>query len=155
MKLHELKPAKGARKTRKRVGRGPGSGRGKTSTRGEKGQKSRSGYSAKRGFEGGQMPLQRRLPKRGFVNIFRKVYRTINVDRLNSFEAGAVVSPEAMQQAGMLKKGKAAVKVLGNGDLKVSLTVQAHKFTKTAAEKIEAAGGKVELLSTGTSRTNA
>jgi len=146
MKLHELKPASGARKTRKRVGRGPGSGRGKTATRGHKGQKSRSGYSQKRGFEGGQMPLHRRLPKRGFVNLFRKEYRTINVDRLNSFEAGAVVTPETMQQAGMLKKGTAAVKVLGNGEIKVSLTVRAHKFTKAAAQKIEAVGGKAELL---------
>jgi large subunit ribosomal protein L15 len=146
MKLHELKPASGARKTRKRVGRGPGSGRGKTATRGHKGQKSRSGYSQKRGFEGGQMPLHRRLPKRGFVNLFRKEYRTINVDRLNSFDAGSVVTPESMQEAGMLKKGAAAVKVLGNGEIKVSLTVRAHKFTKAAAEKIEAVGGKVELL---------
>jgi large subunit ribosomal protein L15 len=155
MKLHELKPAAGARKARKRVGRGPGSGRGKTSTRGSKGQKSRSGYSAKRGFEGGQMPLHRRLPKRGFVNIFRKEFRTINVDRLNSFDAGAVVTPETMQDAGLLKKGKAAVKVLGNGELKVSLTVRAHKFTKTAAEKIEAAGGKAETLATKTAGTDA
>ena len=146
MKLHELKPASGARKARKRVGRGPGSGRGKTATRGHKGQKSRSGYSQKRGFEGGQMPLHRRLPKRGFVNLFRKEFRTINVDRLNGFDAGSVVTPESMQRAGMLKKGEAAVTVLGNGEIKVSLTVRAHKFTKTAAEKIEAAGGKVELL---------
>ena len=146
MKLHELKPADGARKTRKRVGRGPGSGRGKTATRGEKGQKSRSGYSAKRGFEGGQMPLHRRLPKRGFVNIFRKEYRTINVERLNSFESGALVTPETMQEAGVLNKGRLDVKVLGNGDLKVALTVKAHKFTKTAADKIQAAGGKVELI---------
>ena len=100
------------------------------------------------------MPLHRRLPKRGFVNIFRKEYRTVNVDRLNSFDAGAVVTPEAMQIAGVLRKGKAAVKVLGNGEIKVSLTVRAHKFTKTAAQKIEAAGGKIELLSTGTARTD-
>ena len=146
MKLHELKPASGARRARKRVGRGPGSGRGKTATRGHDGQKSRSGYSQKRGFEGGQMPLHRRLPKRGFVNLFRKDYRTINVDRLNSFDAGSVVTPEIMQGAGMLKKGAAAVKVLGNGEIKVSLTVRAHKFTKTAAQKIEAVGGTVELL---------
>jgi large subunit ribosomal protein L15 len=92
------------------------------------------------------MPLHRRLPKRGFVNLFRKEYRTINVDRLNSFDAGSVVTPESMQEAGMLKKGAAAVKVLGNGEIKVSLTVRAHKFTKAAAEKIEAVGGKVELL---------
>ena len=147
MKLHELKPASGARRARKRVGRGPGSGQGKTAGRGSKGQKSRSGYSAKRGFEGGQMPLHRRLPKRGFVNIFRKIYRTINVERLNAFDEGTVVTPEVLQQAGMLKKGGADVKVLGNGELKVKLTVRAHKFTKAAAEKIAAAGGTIESLS--------
>jgi large subunit ribosomal protein L15 len=146
MKLHELKPANGARRTRKRIGRGPGSGSGKTSGRGDKGQKSRSGYSAKRGFEGGQMPLHRRLPKRGFVNIFRTVFRTVNVARLNGFEEGAVVTPETMQQAGLLRKGAGDVKVLGNGEINVALTVKAHKFSKAAAHKIEAAGGKVELL---------
>ena len=147
MKLHELKPAPGARRTRKRIGRGPGSGQGKTAGRGSKGQKSRSGYSAKRGFEGGQMPLHRRLPKRGFVNIFRKVYRTVNVERLNAFEEGTVVTPEVLQEAGMLRKGNADVKVLGNGEIKVKLTVRAHQFTKAAAEKIEAAGGTIESLS--------
>jgi large subunit ribosomal protein L15 len=146
MKLHELKPAAGARKTRKRIGRGPGSGSGKTAGRGHKGQKSRSGYSAKRGFEGGQMPLHRRLPKRGFVNIFRKTYRTVNVEHLNKLEAGSVVTPESLQQAGLLKKGSQGVKILGNGELKIELTVQAHKFTETAARKIEAAGGKIEVL---------
>jgi large subunit ribosomal protein L15 len=146
IKLHDLKPADGARKARKRVGRGPGSGRGKTATRGEKGQKSRSGYSAKRGFEGGQMPLHRRLPKRGLVNLFRKEYRTVNVERLNRFDAGAVVTPETMQEAGLLNKGRSMVKVLGNGDLNVALTVHAHRFTKTAADKIQAAGGKIELI---------
>jgi large subunit ribosomal protein L15 len=146
MKLHELKPAAGARKPRKRLGRGPGSGTGKTCGRGEKGQKSRSGYSAKRGFEGGQMPLHRRLPKRGFFNIFRITYRTVNVARFNDFEAGAEVTPEAMQQAGLLHKGSSAVKVLGKGEIKVALTVKAHKFSKAAVQKIEEAGGKVELL---------
>jgi large subunit ribosomal protein L15 len=146
MKLHELKPAAGSRRNRRRVGRGPGSGYGKTSGRGEKGQKSRSGYSAKRAFEGGQMPLARRLPKRGFVNIFRKVYRTVNIERLNGFEGGAVVTPDSLQEAGLLRKGRGAVKILGNGDLKVALTVQAHKFTRTAVEKIEAAGGKAEPI---------
>lgn len=146
MRLHELKPAAGSRKSRKRVGRGPGSGSGKTSGRGHKGQKSRSGHSLNPGFEGGQMPLHRRLPKRGFVNIFRKVHRTINVDRLNSFEAGTVVTPESMLEAGLLKKGEGDVKVLGNGEVKVSLTVKAHRFTKTAAQKIEAAGGTVEVI---------
>lgn len=146
MKLHELKPASGARRPRRRVGRGPGSGLGKTSGRGHNGQKSRSGYSSKRGFEGGQMPLHRRLPKRGFVNLFRKNFRTINVDRLNGLEAGAVVGPEALQEAGLLRKGRDDVKILGNGEIKIALTVQAHKFTKAAVEKIEAAGGKAELI---------
>jgi large subunit ribosomal protein L15 len=146
MKLHELKPAAGARKTRRRVGRGPGSGTGKTSGRGEKGQRSRSGYSAQRGFEGGQMPLHRRLPKRGFVNIFRKEYRTVNVDRLNELEAGTTVTPEVLQGAGLVKKGRDDIKILGNGDLTVALTVQAHRFTKSAVEKIKAAGGKVETI---------
>jgi large subunit ribosomal protein L15 len=146
MKLHELKPAAGARKARMRIGRGPGSGKGKTAGRGEKGQKSRSGYSRRRGFEGGQMPLHRRLPKRGFSNPFRKEYRTVNVERLGDLEAGAVVTPESMQSAGLLRKGSAEVKVLGNGELKVALTVKAHKFTKMAAEKITAAGGTVETI---------
>jgi large subunit ribosomal protein L15 len=146
MKQNELKPAKGSRKSRKRVGRGPGSGLGKTSGRGEKGQKSRSGYSAKRGFEGGQMPLHRRIPKRGFHNIFRKEYLTVNVERLNEFEAGTLVTPESLREAGMLHKGRLDVKVLGNGDLKVALTVRAHKFTEAAARKIQEAGGKAEVL---------
>ena len=148
MKLHELKPAAGSRKTRKRVGRGPGSGTGKTAGRGSNGQKSRSGYKRRYSFEGGQMPLARRLPKRGFTNIFRKTYRTVNVERLNSFEAGSVIDIEAMQLAGLLRKGRAEVKVLGDGDLEVALTVRAHKFTRTAAQKIEAAGGKIEQLAT-------
>ena len=146
MKLHELKPAKGARTSRRRVGRGPGSGRGKTSGRGEKGQRSRSGYSSQRGFEGGQMPLHRRLPKRGFVNIFRKEYRTVNVDRLNGLETAATVTPELLQSAGLIKKGRDEIKILGHGELTVALTIQAHKFTKTAIEKIEAAGGKAETI---------
>jgi len=146
MNLHDLKPAEGARRPRRRVGRGPGSGLGKTSGRGHNGQKSRSGYSSKRGFEGGQMPLHRRLPKRGFVNIFRKGFRTVNVDRLNVLEAGSTVGPETLQEAGLLRKGKDRVKVLGNGELTIALTVQAHKFTETAVRKIEAAGGKVELI---------
>jgi large subunit ribosomal protein L15 len=146
MKLHELKPAPGARQSRKRVGRGPGSGLGKTAGRGHKGQKSRSGYSRMRGFEGGQMPLHRRLPKRGFTNIFRTEYRTVNVDRLNAFEAGSVVDPEALQRAGLLRKGDGRVKVLGDGDLGVALTVRAHRFTESAAQKIQAAGGKAESI---------
>jgi large subunit ribosomal protein L15 len=147
MNQSKLKPAKGARRDRKRVGRGPGSGTGKTSGRGEKGQKSRSGYSRKRGFEGGQMPLHRRVPKRGFTNIFRIDFRTVNIDRLNDFPAGSEVTPESLQAAGLLKKGRAPVKVLGNGEIKVALTVRAHKYTGSAARKIEAAGGKAEVIS--------
>lgn len=146
MKLHEIKPEPGSRKDRKRVGRGPGSGNGKTAGRGENGQKSRSGYSLKRGFEGGQMPLHRRLPKRGFTNIFRKEYLTINIDRLNAFAAGATVNAEILHQAGLVKKGSQDLKVLGNGDIKVALTVQAHRFTESAKKKIEAAGGTAEVI---------
>jgi large subunit ribosomal protein L15 len=146
MKLHDFRPAPGSRKEPKRVGRGPGSGLGKTSGRGHKGQKSRSGYSRQRGFEGGQMPLHRRLPKRGFTNVFRTEYRTTNVERLGAFESGSVVDPEAMTSAGVIRKGSELVKVLGNGEIGVGLTVRAHKFTKSAVEKIEAAGGKVERI---------
>jgi len=146
MKQHDLRPAAGSRKNRKRVGRGPGSGLGKTSGRGEKGQKSRSGYSSKRGFEGGQMPLHRRIPKRGFTNIFRIEYRVVNVVRLNALTAGSVVDPDVLQQSGLLAKGREPVKILGNGELSVPLTVRAHKFAASAVQKIEAAGGRVELL---------
>jgi len=146
MKLHEMRPAAGARHKPKRVGRGPGSGLGKTAGRGHKGQKSRSGYSRRRGFEGGQMPLNRRLPKRGFTNIFRTVYRTVNVERLSGFEAGSTIDAEALQKAGLLKKGRHGVKVLGNGGLEVALTVRANRFTKSAVQKIEAAGGTAEVV---------
>jgi large subunit ribosomal protein L15 len=146
MRLHELKPADGARRARKRVGRGPGSGSGKTAGRGHKGQKSRSGYHGKRGFEGGQMPLHRRLPKRGFTNVFRTTYRTVNVERLNQFTGGATVDPDVLQRAGLLQKGRTGVKILGNGKLEVALTVRAHKFTKAAAEKIQQAGGRAEIV---------
>ena len=145
--LHNLQPAPGATKKRKRVGRGPGSGNGKTAGRGHKGQKSRSGYSRRYGFEGGQMPLVRRIPKRGFTNIFRTEYRILNVAQLNRFEAGSELNPESLQASGLLRKGKQDVKILGNGEIQVALTVKAHKFTKTAVEKIVAAGGKVEVLS--------
>ena len=148
MKLSDLKPRAGAKHSRKRVGRGPGSGRGKTAARGEKGQKSRSGYSSKRGFEGGQMPLHRRIPKRGFTNIFRTEYRTVNIERLAAFESGTVVTPEVLEKAGLLRKGKTPVKVLGNGDLQVALTVRVHKYTGSAAKKIAGAGGKAEVLET-------
>ena len=147
MKQNALKPTPGSRKNRKRVGRGPGSGSGKTSGRGENGQKSRSGYSRKRGFEGGQMPLKRRVPKRGFTNIFRIEYRTVNVDRLNELPAGSDVTPEFLQKIGLLRKGKSPVKVLGNGELTIALTVRAHKYTGSAVQKIEAAGGKAEVIS--------
>jgi large subunit ribosomal protein L15 len=147
MKQNALKPAVGSRKNRKRVGRGPGSGSGKTSGRGEKGQKSRSGYSRKRGFEGGQMPLKRRVPKRGFTNIFRTEYLTVNVDRLNELPAGSQVTPEFLQRAGLLRKGAKPVKILGNGTLTVALNVRAHKYTGSAVQKIEAAGGKAEVIS--------
>jgi large subunit ribosomal protein L15 len=146
MKLHELKPAPGARRSRKRVGRGPGSGLGKTSARGEKGQRSRSGYSMRPSFEGGQMPLVRRLPKRGFTPPFREPYRTVNVGQLNGLEAGAVVTPESLEQAGLVRRGGERVKLLGDGELKVALTVRVHAFSATARERIEAAGGKAEPI---------
>ena len=146
MKLHELSPAKGSKHSKKRVGRGPGSGLGKTAGRGEKGQKSRTGYSSRPGFEGGQMPLVRRVPKRGFTNIFRQEYEVVNLDTLEErFEAGVDVTVELLRERGLV--GKAGrVKVLGRGEISKSLTVHAHKFSGTAAEKIAAAGGKAEVL---------
>ena len=146
MKLHELKPAEGSRKPRRRVGRGIGSGMGKTSTRGTKGQFSRTGGGTRPGFEGGQMPLYRRLPKRGFKNTFAKKYAEENVEQLNCFDNGAVVDPAALIEAGILKNVLDGVRVLGNGELTKSLTVQAQGFTKSAQQKIEAAGGKAEVI---------
>ena len=146
MKLHELKPAEGSRKPRRRVGRGIGSGMGKTSTRGTKGQFSRTGGGTRPGFEGGQMPLYRRLPKRGFKNTFAKKYAEVNVEHLNCFDNGAVVDPAALIEAGILKNVLDGVRVLGNGELTKSLTVQAQGFTKSAQQKIEAAGGKAEVI---------
>ena len=146
MKLHELRPAEGARKSPKRLGRGTGSGIGKTSGKGQKGQTSRSGGGVRPGFEGGQMPLYRRVPKRGFTNIFAKRYEVINVDTLNMFENGTVVTPELLIENGIISKVYDGVKILGNGELEKNLTVKATKFSKTAAEKIEAAGGKVEVI---------
>lgn len=146
MKLHELKPAEGSRKPRRRVGRGIGSGMGKTSTRGTKGQFSRTGGGTRPGFEGGQMPLYRRLPKRGFKNTFAKKYAEVNVEQLNCFDNGAVVDPAALIEAGILKNVLDGVRVLGNGELTKSLTVQAQGFTKSARQKIEAAGGKAEVI---------
>lgn len=146
MKLHELGPAVGARKAPKRIGRGTGSGTGRNSGKGEKGQKSRSGGGVRPGFEGGQMPLYRRIPKRGFTNIFAKQYVAINIDRLNIFENGTEVTTELLLENGVISKVKDGVKILGNGDLERNLTVRAKKFSKAAAEKIEAAGGKVEVI---------
>lgn len=146
MKLHELKPAQGAKKGRKRVGRGTGSGLGKTSGRGQNGQKSRSGGGVRIGFEGGQMPLYRRLPKVGFTNIFRKEYAIVNIKDLDIFENGTEVTPEMLKEAGLVKAMKNGVKILGNGEISKQLTVKAHKFSKTAAERIIASGGKVEVI---------
>lgn len=146
MKLHELKAAGGSTKNPKRKGRGTGTGNGTTAGRGMNGQKSRSGGGVRLGFEGGQMPLYRRLPKRGFTNIWGTEYTVLNVDALNKFEAGTVVTPEMLKEAGLVKQVKDGIKILGNGKLEKNLTVQAHKFTKTAVEKIESAGGKVEVI---------
>jgi large subunit ribosomal protein L15 len=140
-------PAEGATKTRKRVGRGVGSGLGKTSGRGENGQKSRSGYSHKAGFEGGQLPLFRRLPKRGFSNAkFKTEYAVINLSDLNKFDNDAVVTPELLKEMGLLKNQLDGVKVLGNGTLEKKLTVKAHKFSSKAQEQIESLGGKIEVI---------
>lgn len=147
LRLHELKPGKGANRKRKRVGRGPGSGNGKTAGRGHKGQKSRSGFSQRAGFEGGQMPLYRRLPKRGFTNIFAKKWVVMNVADLNRFEEGSTVSPELLIEAGFVKKIRDGIRILGNGNLERKLTVKAHHFTESARQKIEAAGGTAEVLS--------
>ena len=147
MKLHELQPAAGSKKTHTRVGRGLGSGLGKTSGRGQKGQNSRSGGGVRSGFEGGQMPLYRRLPKRGFNNVFAKQYAEVNVEQLNRFEDGATVDPVALIEAGILKNVRDGIRILGNGTLETkNLTVIANGFTKAAEEKITAAGGKVEVI---------
>ena len=146
MKLHELRAVEGATKARKRRGRGTATGQGKTGGRGMNGQKSRSGGGVRLGFEGGQMPLYRRIPKRGFTNIWGTEYTVLNVSDLNRFEAGTTVTPEMLKEAGMAKQVKDGIKILGNGELEKSLTVQAHKFSKTAVEKIESAGGKAEVI---------
>src|SRR5438874_9988784 len=144
LSLNNLKPAKGSVHKKKRVGRGPGSGLGKTAGRGEKGQKSRSGYSAKIGFEGGQMPLHRRLPKRGFTNIFKKRWLEVSLAALDrAFKANEEVNPELLHHRGIIKKAKHDVVVLGNGELSKPLRISAHRFTKSAREKIEKAGGEV------------
>ena len=146
MKLHELRAAEASTKAPKRKGRGTATGQGKTAGRGMNGQNSRSGGGVRLGFEGGQMPLYRRLPKRGFTNIWGTEYTVINVDDLNRFEAGTVVTPELLKEAGIVKKAKDGIKILGNGKLEKSVEVKAHKFSKTAIEKIEAAGGKAEVI---------
>ncbi len=146
MKLHELKAVPGATKAPKRKGRGTATGQGTTAGRGMNGQKSRSGGGVRPGFEGGQMPLYRRIPKRGFTNIWATEYTCFNVEDLNRFEDGTVVTPQLLKEAGMAKQVKDGIKILGNGKLEKNLTVQAHKFSKTAVEKIESAGGKAEVI---------
>lgn len=145
MNLSDLRPPDGSRHKRKRVGRGPGSGHGKTAGRGEKGQRSRSGYKGKRAFEGGQMPLVRRVPKRGFHNIFRKEYAIVNLDRLNELE-GAEFTPEGLLEARVVRKLQAGLKVLGDGEIGRAVTVRAHRFTASAKQKIEAAGGQAIVI---------
>ena len=147
MNLSNLRPPKGAKHAKKRIGRGQGSGSGKTAGRGHKGAKSRSGFKHKRGFEGGQMPLHRRVPKRGFTNLFRKEYVVVNVDRIAEvFDAGTAVTPELLREKGLVPAGEAPVKVLARGDVAKALTIKAHKFSGKAAEKIAAAGGTAEVL---------
>ena len=146
MKLHELTAVPGATKSRKRRGRGTATGQGKTGGRGMNGQKSRSGGGVRLGFEGGQMPLYRRIPKRGFTNIWGTEYTVLNVSDLNRFEAGTTVTPEMLKELGMAKQVKDGIKILGNGELTKKLTVQATKFTASAKEKIEAVGGKAEVI---------
>jgi large subunit ribosomal protein L15 len=144
--LSNLKPPRGSRHRKVRVGRGIGSKLGRTAGKGNKGQKSRKGYSRRPGFEGGQMPLRRRIPKRGFHNPTRFEYAVVNVEMLNGFAAGETVTPELLRATGLIRELRASIKVLGDGDLKTSLTVRAHKFSKSAEEKITQAGGKVEIL---------
>jgi large subunit ribosomal protein L15 len=147
MSLNNLRPPKGAKHPRKRVGRGPGSGHGKTASRGSKGAKSRSGFRFKRGFEGGQMPLHRRVPKRGFHNPFRVEYAIVNLDTLGEvFEAGAAITPDVLRERGLVKDSTAKVKVLGRGEIAKALTVTAHKFSESAVKKLAAAGGSAEVL---------
>lgn len=147
MKLHELRPSEGAFKTKKRVGRGVASGTGKTSGKGHKGQNARSGGGVRPGFEGGQLPLFKRLPKKGFSNaLFKKEYAIVNVSDLDRFDEGTTVTPELLKEMGVLKKQLSGVKVLGNGELTKKLTIKANKFSKTAVDKIESKGGKAEVI---------
>ena len=146
MKLHELQPSAGSRKGRKRLGRGHGSGWGKTSGKGHKGQNARSGGGTRLGFEGGQTPLFQRLPKRGFTNINRKEYTVVNLETLNRFEEGTEVTPELLIETGVVSKAKSGIKILGNGSLDKKLTVKAHKFSASAKDAIENAGGQTEVV---------
>ncbi|MBT2572103.1 50S ribosomal protein L15 [Planococcus sp. ISL-110] len=146
MKLHELKPAEGSRSSRKRVGRGIGSGTGKTAGKGHKGQNARSGGGVRPGFEGGQNPLFRRLPKRGFTNINRKDYAVVNIEVLNRFDEGTEVTPALLIEAGVVSNERSGIKILGNGSLEKKLTVKAHKFSGSAKKAIEAAGGQTEVV---------
>lgn len=146
MKLHELAPAPGSRHPKKRVGRGIGSGTGKTAGSGHKGQNARSGGGVRPGFEGGQNPLFRRLPKRGFNNIFRREFAIVNLEMLNDFAAGTEVTPQLLKESGIVKNAKFGIKILGNGELTVQLTVKANKFSQSAVDKIKAAGGKTEVI---------
>ncbi|MFS0724458.1 MULTISPECIES: 50S ribosomal protein L15 [Paenibacillus] len=146
MKLHELQPAPGSKQVGKRKGRGIGTGNGKTAGRGHKGQNARSGGGVRPGFEGGQNPLYRRLPKRGFNNPFRKEYAVVNIEDLNSFAAGTEITPELLMEQGVVKNPQDGIKILGNGEIKVQLTVKANKFSQSAVEKIQAAGGKTEVI---------
>lgn len=146
MNLHDLTPARGAKKRRKRIGRGPGSGHGKTATKGHKGLLARSGGGKRPGFEGGQMPLIRRLPKFGFVNNFRTEYAIVNVSSFQDWNGSGTITPQAMVDAGLVKRKTLPIKILGNGELKKSLVIQAHKFSKSAEAKIQSAGGRVEVI---------
>jgi len=146
IRIGNLSPPPGSTKKRKRVGRGPGSGHGKTSTRGHKGQKSRSGAKRRAWFEGGQMPLQRRVPKRGFTNIFKKQFQIVNLSDLSRVTSHDVISPQVMRDAGLIKRKNLPVKILGDGEISRAMTVQANAFSKKAREKIEAAGGKIEVI---------
>lgn len=147
LSLNNLRPAKGSTHKKKRLGRGPGTGLGKTAGRGHKGQKSRSGYSSKTGFEGGQMPLHRRLPKRGFTNIFKKQWIEVSLEALDrSFDANSEITPEVMHKRGIIKKAKHDIVVLGNGNVSKALKISAHRFTKSAREKIEKAGGAITVI---------
>jgi large subunit ribosomal protein L15 len=147
LSLNNLRPAKGSTHKKKRLGRGPGTGLGKTAGRGHKGQKSRSGYSSKTGFEGGQMPLHRRLPKRGFTNIFKKQWIEVSLEALDrSFDANTEITPEVLHKRGIIKKAKHDIVVLGNGNISKALKISAHRFTKSAREKIEKAGGAITVI---------